>query len=414
MNDFLISAAISAMPAALREFPGAVDEVRKYREAVTVHLRHAASKKRCMFDLDWKAGAGMLMPHLAKARDLARRAVMYGKLQELEGDSGGAARVYLDVIRMGLHLEQDPTLISVLVGIAVVGIAGPQIEGLLAREPNARTARLIFEELRDLPRERFDASRAVDFECVLFGGWMRRETADLAEKGSKGVKEALEATDGVLGMLGGGLGEHKPWRIPERPEDIRREFDEAFEAYDRQMGRLVRLMEKPYHETRQEIARFEKTQTSYWKGQIAKGRFAAALIDRTAQAWSSLQGHLMRAEARLRGLEILAAACLARRERGNYPADVAGLARYFPKGIPPDPVSGKPFAYWLGDGLPAVEGEADAPDLREKRPQLYHFGLAYRLSLERDALDEWRAEQKARAKREARPPEGEADPDNVW
>ena len=188
LDDFLTMTAISAMPAALREFPGATDEVRKCREAVTVHLRRGASKKRCMFDLEWSDGLAMLMPHLVKARDLARQAALYGKLLELEGRPCEAARVYLDAIRMGLHLEQDRMLISVIVGMAVVGIAGPQIEGLLARAPAAETARFVFEGMRDLPRGRFGASRAVDFERILFGGWMRGELVKLCIKPTGGMR----------------------------------------------------------------------------------------------------------------------------------------------------------------------------------------------------------------------------------
>jgi len=413
LDTFLLWPAVRAMPVALRECPGAIDEVRKCREAVTVHLRRGASKKRCMFDLDWRAGPGMLMPHLAKCRDLARRASVYGKLLELEGRSAEAARVYLDIIRMGLHLEQDRTLISVLVGIAVVGIAGPPVEGLLARGPDAETARLVFKGLRDLPRDRFNAARAVDFERVN-ALWMLRQEMNPA-KGKSKVVELLKSLDALEALLGKeDKAGRKPWRIPEDPAEIRREVEEAFETYDRQMKQIARLMRRPYHETGREVADLEKTVMSYWEGQVAEGRFAAALVSGAVGIYSTFQVRTVRGEARLRGLEILAASSLAKAEGGAYPKALAGLARLFPGGVPADPISGKPFRYWLAEGLPAVEGKPDDPKLRETLPEAYHFGLTYRLTLEKDSLARWRAERKRRAAEDAALDEQEGDPDNVW
>ena len=130
---------------------------------------------------------------------------------------------------------------------------------------------------------------------------------------------------------------------------------------------------------------------------MAEGRFAARLVCLLEPAFSAFHAWTVRAEVRLRALEILAASSLARAETGAYAADLAGLARYFPGGVPEDPVSGKPFTYWLADGLPAVQGEADDPGLKETRPETYHFGLAYRLTLEKDSLETLRtAEGKRR------------------
>ena len=120
------------------------------------------------------------------------------------------------------------------------------------------------------------------------------------------------------------------------------------------------------------------------------------------------------AKARLRGLEVLAVASLAKAEGGSYPRDLAGLARRFPGGVPVDPVSGKPFKYWLAEGLPAVQGKAGDPKLRKTRPEAYHFGLAYRLKLEKHNLDRWRAERKRQA-RDAEPRgEEDVEPVEVW
>lgn len=393
LDDFLKRPLPVVPPETIDEMPGAKKEIRKYEKAVTEFLRRGASLKRCTFDLDWRAGAGMLMPHLLDVRVLARRAVCWGKLLELEKKPREAARAYLDVIRMGCHMDQDPALISLLVGIASVGIGAPAIEGLLSRGVDAETAGYLLEELRKVADPPFHASRAVDAERFFMVGWARREYLKLVAGGRKVILQSLKGTDVVLKRLGGGLGDHKPWKVPEDPNEIRRLLEEAFETYKLQTKLISRAMEGPYHETRRRVERLSKVQGSYWRGQTEEGYFACALVCWLMGDWPAFHAHLARAEARLAGLKLLAAACLAKAETGKYPGKLDALKQYFPRGLPKDPFTGSNFSYWLAGGLPAAACEGDDPKLRKEHPEYYHFGLSYRRELEEHELKKWRAQR---------------------
>lgn len=405
LDDFLNLTLPRAAPEAMDEMPGAKEEVRKHRDAVSVHLRRGASLKHCAFELDWRAGTAMLMPHLAQARNLAHRAACYGKLLELEGRKAEAARVYLDIIRMGVHLDQDPGPISVLVGIACAGIAAPAVEGLLARGVDAETARLLLDGLRGLPSPPFDASRAIDTERVWFGGCSRREFLKMADGGREGLLKGLDAMDrldDLMKPLGPITGPHKPWRVPEKPEEIRRLLDEAFEVYDAQMRKLGAATKGPYHESIAGVKRLTKMQESYWKGETREGHFAGTLFGSLAPDVSAFYTRAARCEAQLRGLSLLAAACLGKAEKGEHPRWIETLAAYFPAGVPKDPFTGGDFTYGFADGLPAAECEGDDPEQKKKHPETYHFSLSYRLTLEEWEFKNWRAErERAREKREA-------------
>ncbi len=404
--------AVTEMPGMLRagtgeagrKLPGAVEGVRAFAPAVA-HLRRGGALEHCAFKLEWRAGAYMLMPHLAQLRDLARKATCYGKLLEHEKKPREAARVYLDVIRMGIHLDQECTMIHTLSGMGCTGIVAPAIEGLLLRGVDAGTARLLLDGLRTLPRPAFNAARALETERVWYVGWVRRMLlADVTEVGTS--LDALEKLDKML--LGDGLGEHEDWIIPEDPKEIRRLLREAFGIHDGHMKLLVAAMRLPYHEGRARVERLAATQKSYWKGEIAVGHFAAVMPSVISGALSTVYKRVARCEAHLRGLQVLAAAALAKAETGKYPGSIGDLAKHFPLGVPRDPFTGGNFSYWLPEGLPAVACKADDPKVKKDRPQTYHFGLAYRRTLEKRALADWRA-RRAEA---ANTPDH--DPVDVW
>ncbi|MHC4201898.1 MAG: hypothetical protein ACYSU0_18065, partial [Planctomycetota bacterium] len=367
--------------------------------------------ERCSFKLDWRKGAAMLLPHLAKLRDLARRAVCYAKLLELDRKPREAARVYLDIMRMGVHLDEDPALIHALVGIGCELIVTQAIEGLLSRGVDVETARLLLDGLRALPEPPFDAARAIECERIYFGGWARKQLLKEAEGGRERILKMFEAMNIFDGMLkrsglGDGPDPHKLWKIPDDPEEIKRLASEAFDVYDRQMKLLAAAMKGPCHEALPRVERIARTQESYWKAETKEGHFAAAYVGMLTPAMSAFFVRVARVEAHLRGLEILAAASLAKVETGKYPDKLYDLARHFPRGLPKDPFTGANFSYWLPDGLPAVACKGDDPALKKKRPATYHFGLSYRRTLEEHELEKWRAE---RAKAGA-----EQDIEDIW
>jgi len=392
LDKFVGYELISLSPDAVTEMPGAADRLRAYAPAVA-HLRRGAALGRCAFKLDWRAGAGMLLPHLAQMRNLARRATCYGKLLEHEKKPREAARVYLDVIRMGVHLDQDPMLLHALVGIACAGMVAPSIEGLLARGVDAETARLLLDGLRALPGPAFNAARTAETERV-WGGWQARHEAS----STADVVRTLEGVEKVGTLFGDGPGKREKWIIPEDPKEVGRLLKEAFAVHDGHMKLLVGAMRRPYHEARPRVGRLAAMQKSYWDGEIKAGHFAAAFVRALTGTVPVFHVRVARCEAHLRGLKILAAAALAKAETGEYPATIRDLAKRFPRGVPRVPFTGGNFSYWLPDGLPAVACKADDPKLEKMRPERYHFGLSYRLTLEKQALAEWR-ERRARHKK---------------
>src|SRR5204863_5448781 len=79
-----------------------------------------AAVKNCDWGLHREDGPYLLLPHLAKGRDLGRLAAMKVRRDFAGGNPAGAAETGADAIVMARHLCSDPTaIISYLVQLMV-------------------------------------------------------------------------------------------------------------------------------------------------------------------------------------------------------------------------------------------------------------------------------------------------------
>jgi hypothetical protein len=88
-----------------------------------VYLRRGSVLPRCDWCLEYNDGMGLLLPHLAKARDLARFAALHAR-QELEQGNKKAAQADATAIMvLARHVRRDPIMVSLLVGYSLEGVA---------------------------------------------------------------------------------------------------------------------------------------------------------------------------------------------------------------------------------------------------------------------------------------------------
>ena len=80
-----------------------------------LYLRRGAKLQRCDWGLDHNDGISMLMPHLAKARDLARLGRLHIRYKFEHGDEKGAREIATATTVLGRHVGESPVMISILV-----------------------------------------------------------------------------------------------------------------------------------------------------------------------------------------------------------------------------------------------------------------------------------------------------------
>lgn len=140
---------------------------------VALHeLHRATTVEPCDWQLDNQAGPHLLLPHLQKARDLSRVALLRARLKFAVGENDAAVNDVLAVLRMGRDCGSSPILISFLVDAAIEKTATDVLATNLPRLKAEQLDRLLVS-LRELPPTATMLD-CVRWEAQHYGGWLER------------------------------------------------------------------------------------------------------------------------------------------------------------------------------------------------------------------------------------------------
>jgi hypothetical protein len=96
--------------------------VAAFQESRTYLLR-GAQARGCDWGLDFNDGMGLLLPHLAKARALARLATLHARIELEQGHAEAAAADVTAMLTLARHVGSDAIMISILVRFAIEAMA---------------------------------------------------------------------------------------------------------------------------------------------------------------------------------------------------------------------------------------------------------------------------------------------------
>jgi hypothetical protein len=93
----------------------AVEKLATEAHKSMMYLHRAARLERCDWGLDYDDGVSLMLPHLAKARDLARLAALHARYEMERGNSRALRDDATGMMAMARHVARDPIMICVLV-----------------------------------------------------------------------------------------------------------------------------------------------------------------------------------------------------------------------------------------------------------------------------------------------------------
>src|SRR5436305_10181793 len=132
------------------------------------YLRRGAKLRRCDWGLDYNDGLGLLLPHLAKARDLARLAALHARLEFHRGHPDEGVEDVAAIFVLARHVT-DPIMIALLVSYNIDGIA---VEALAPELPRlGESLHSLAAHLEKLPATA-TLSQVILNEKMHMDGWM--------------------------------------------------------------------------------------------------------------------------------------------------------------------------------------------------------------------------------------------------
>ncbi len=160
-------------------------------------LRRASSVPTCDWNVDYSAGPEILLPHLAKARELSRAGILRARWRFAHDESDEALADILAVLKMGRDCGESPLIISLLVSIAIQTNAA---DALAANLPTLDEKQLdtLLVRIKALPKPA-SLPNCIRTEEAVFCGWLESHVdaasakAEDPRKGGQSFVDALTA-----------------------------------------------------------------------------------------------------------------------------------------------------------------------------------------------------------------------------
>jgi hypothetical protein len=144
------------------------------------YLHHGTKLRRCDWGMPFEEGMNLIMPHLAKARDLGRLSCLRARHRFQHGDAAGAVEDVDDALVLARHVSAPPIPISMLVSYVIensaIDAAAANLPGL---DPTA--LKRLADSLSALPPSA-PLRDSVRFEQEFGQRWLVRQVQAAAGK----------------------------------------------------------------------------------------------------------------------------------------------------------------------------------------------------------------------------------------
>jgi hypothetical protein len=176
------------LPADFSEsLPAGVKELTERSGAALAALELATRVENCDWQLDIAQGPMLVLPHVQKARELARQSDLRARYRFSQGQAAGGVDDILASLRMSRAIGKDQILISMLVQVAIergaMNVAAAYLPQLNETER---------KQLLDVWQQSNATSTFADslrMEKKVFGGWLKAEF-EKATAGKRGDEPA--------------------------------------------------------------------------------------------------------------------------------------------------------------------------------------------------------------------------------
>jgi hypothetical protein len=341
----------------------------RHKDALDL-IDRAALCERCNWDIAdriRKDSFGALLPEVQDLRTAASLLTLRARLEIAEGRLGDAVRTVRTGLAVTRHLNDTPTLISHLVGVAIASLMLDQLELFIGR-PGAPN---LYWPLTDLPRPLLPMRVGMGGERLmsrslfpglgkvaddLEAGPMSQEDLRKCAKRLFTIPQELGIKIPVKGYPARVLvafairarhaaakealiAQGRPAELVEKMPHLQVALLHSLLQYDKDLDALARWDNVPYWEARPHLAAARKAQEEDLANPLTSP--AIPLAKYLLPALSNVRLANLRVERRLAGMRCVEALRLYAAEHGRFPPSLSAVS----VPLPVDPVTGKPFPY---------------------------------------------------------------------
>ena len=302
-------------------------------------LHQAQACAICEFPIRASSEPFLDLSHLPCLRALTRRALAMAKAYEFVDNAPGAAAIYVDLLKLVQHLDQDRNLISGFVAAELLQRNLSELESFFGRNLSAETVAPLKDYFNALPSPVFHPGNYLRDEARRYGDWLLGNTACPEERLSRLYRNAKSkpAVEKLMTL-----------DSQKKQQRLRGWVDD----YRKRMNALAAAVELPFTSGLPRIRQLDEQKEAVQADAPAPGE--NPLVPLLVPTAAEMYQRFLLAEAQFDMLHILCAAAVYRADTGSWPGDIDTISRYARRAMPRDPFSGDKFYYKLEHGMPVL------------------------------------------------------------
>lgn len=277
---------------------GEASEAMLNASASALRLLHRGAKiAACTWDLPLEEGPDALLPHVQKARDLARLACFRARCRFAQGQAEEGIDDVLAVMTLARHTGAEPLLISVLVQFAIEQMAIETVASYLPELTPPQLDRLA-AGIAALPRTG-TIKQAIEGERKWMVGWLENTWQQAVADPQQGeVLKSLFSQDAALSKMIANL-LVKPVLVKPMLNDLREKYDTMAKLMDlgeEEFGPAWSKFENTVYQSPNPLVRLllpavGAAREAGYRYQL-RGLLLAAAIDVTCGGQAKLKAHI--------------------------------------------------------------------------------------------------------------------------
>ena len=349
------------------------------------HIKLAAQRTHCQWEMPLEDGYAMQLPHLSTFRRMIMAMQLQIRLKIADRQTDQALEMLQHGLYMGRGIAQGPTIIQDLVGIAVTALLFKEVEGLMQMPDSPN----LYWALTALPDPMIDMHSSLEYEReILFVEFPQLRNLESEVLAPAQASAIISDFMNKIQRLGGGMGD-VPFKglLPvgwvmmhysDAKEFLARKgySQERIEAlpaaqavliYQKQeylemLDDLFKWFSLPYNQAQPHLKKGEQRLNDHLSTKGIKANLFCTLLPALART-GVLQARLDRNIALLRTVEAIR--MFAADHSGQLPGSLTEITAV---PIPADPMTGKDFIYRRIDARNARLEAPVAPEESKRRP----------------------------------------------